>query len=94
MGLIEQLEQMTEALTAPEVARLLKMDLSTVYRKARQGQLPAFAVGGSVRFDPQRLADYLRNKTRLGLWLTVHTVQKQGVREHITATIAERCQNG
>lgn len=39
-----------EILTLPDVARLLKVAVKTVYTMAQKGGLPAFKVGGQWRF--------------------------------------------
>ncbi|MGA8504685.1 MAG: helix-turn-helix domain-containing protein [Candidatus Sulfotelmatobacter sp.] len=59
-GFIAQLEQRNSALLAPEVARMLRLTPGTVYRLARQRAIPSFRVGGSLLFDPQRLAQWMR----------------------------------
>jgi excisionase family DNA binding protein len=42
-----------------EVAKLLALDLSMVYRLARSGDLPAVTVGPkSIRFEPKQVAAY------------------------------------
>lgn len=55
------------AMTIPEVAQLLNADISTVYRKVRNGRLPGFGIDGMIRVDPSELADHLEAKTRLGV---------------------------
>jgi excisionase family DNA binding protein len=58
-GLITTLEQRTSALLAPEVAAILRITPGTVYRLARNHAIPSFRVGGSVLFNPQRLAQWI-----------------------------------
>ena len=41
---------MPEVLTVKEMAALLKVHRSTVYRMVRKGELPAFKVGSGLRF--------------------------------------------
>jgi len=43
---------MTRLITATEVAERLGVDVSTVHRWARAGEIPAFRLGRVVRFDP------------------------------------------
>lgn len=50
-----------EVLTAREVARLLKMPVSTVYELARRGELPARRLGRTWRFLRPRLEELLRS---------------------------------
>lgn len=62
MNLIEQLEARTVAMKVSELCELLGVDDKHVYRMAARGTLPSFRVGGSVRFDPQEIANWLRLK--------------------------------
>ena len=62
MNLIEQLESRTGAMKVAELCELLGVDDKHVYRMAARGKLPSFHVGGSVRFDPQEVANWLRSK--------------------------------
>lgn len=48
-----------EVMTAPEVADLLRMPISTVYYLARRGELPARRLGRTWRFLRPRLEDLL-----------------------------------
>lgn len=64
--IIQHLQCVDHAMTVDEVAVLLAMDKSTVYRKVRSGSIPGFAFGSSVRIDPGELIEYLEKKTRLG----------------------------
>ncbi len=60
-----QTETPSRLLTAAEVARLLRVDVSTVYRMARRGDLPFVALGAGqrrgrlLRFDSAAVVDYL-----------------------------------
>jgi excisionase family DNA binding protein len=50
-------------LTVPEVARLLRQDESTVYRKIGRRELPALQLGGrgaGIRIDSAELDAWLR----------------------------------
>ncbi len=59
--LAERIEHVGYALRVSEVASLLDVDDSTVYRWVRQNEIPALRVGSRVRFDPGTLADWLRS---------------------------------
>lgn len=48
-----------EVMTAPEVAELLHIPLSTVYYLARRGELPASRLGRTWRFLRPRLEELL-----------------------------------
>lgn len=47
-------------MTVREVARYLRMHEMTIYRMARQGEIPAYKVGNRWRFNRERLEDWLR----------------------------------
>jgi excisionase family DNA binding protein len=61
-SLIDQLSAIDHALTATELAKLLALDQTTIYKLATSGRLPSFKVGGAVRFDPGALGAWLRSK--------------------------------
>jgi excisionase family DNA binding protein len=62
VNLIEILEARTGAMKVSELCELLGVDDKHVYRMAARGKLPSFHIGGSVRFDPQEVANWLRLK--------------------------------
>jgi excisionase family DNA binding protein len=66
MTLIEILEDRKEALNVAQVAELLGISEKKVYHSVAAGLLPAFRVGKAIRFDPQNLADWLREKKPCG----------------------------
>lgn len=70
MSIIDTLDITDHAMTARDVARLLQLSLQTVYELAKDGTLPSFKVGWSLRFDPAILAEQLRREARL----VVHSV--------------------
>lgn len=57
-----RLERMTEALTAPELARILGMGRTVVYEMASAGRIPHFRIGTMIRFDPVQIAQWLRER--------------------------------
>jgi excisionase family DNA binding protein len=61
-SLAVDLEKMTQALRASELAKILSTSKMTIYRLVKQGAIPYFRVGGLIRFDPQAVADWLRRK--------------------------------
>lgn len=60
MTLIEILESRKEALDVHEVADLLQVSERHIYELAAGGKLPSFRIGKIIRFDPQDVADWLR----------------------------------
>jgi excisionase family DNA binding protein len=59
----ERLAAFDRALTAEEVAGFLKVDRRTINRHAREGIMPSFRIGTAVRFDPQKLCEWLDRHT-------------------------------
>jgi excisionase family DNA binding protein len=47
------------AMTVEEVAQLLNVSERHVYKLVQDGVLPHLRVGNSVRFDPDKIADWL-----------------------------------
>lgn len=58
---------MQELLTPHELARYLKLNHTTVIRKANKGEIPAIKIGKQFRFD----------KYQIDKWLFQHTVGRQ-----------------
>ena len=50
-------------LTAQEVADLLAVNKSTIYRLARANQIPHFNVGSVVRFSSEQIENWMNPKT-------------------------------
>ncbi len=53
-------------LTVGEVAKRFGVNVTTVYRLAQQGKLPAFKVGNQWRFSEARLEEWAENHERIG----------------------------
>lgn len=62
VGLIEIIERGERTLTVPEVAAVLGLTPGSVYRLCRSHAIPNFRVGGSVRFHPRRLSEWMRGQ--------------------------------
>ena len=63
MRLVEILEGRKQALRVGEVASLFRVTPQHIYRMAASGALPSLRIAGSVRFDPQDLANWLKERT-------------------------------
>jgi excisionase family DNA binding protein len=57
-------ELFSAVLTAAEVAKHLKVHPSMVRRMAQRGELPAFKMGCSWRFDYVRIEGWIKSRTR------------------------------
>ena len=55
----DYIEDITEALTTDEVARILKVKLPRVQELVRQGILPHFRLGRQIRIDRQQLQHFV-----------------------------------
>jgi excisionase family DNA binding protein len=53
---------MSTALTVPQVAALFGCSDQTIYRLIKEKRIPYFIVRGSIRIDPQALADWLEKR--------------------------------
>ena len=46
-------------MTARDVARYMRLDVQTVYRKARAGEIPCYRLGKAVRFKQEKIDEFL-----------------------------------
>ena len=53
---------MKERLTAVEVANLLRINASTVYKLLKRGELQAFKDRGDWRFDPVQIEEWITSR--------------------------------
>ena len=58
--LADQIERITHAITATELAQWLAVSRITIFKLARGGRIPCFRIGTCVRFDPRAVAKWLR----------------------------------
>ena len=58
---------MKEGLTAFDVANLLRINRSMVYKLLKTGELPAFKVRSDWRFDRIQIEEWIRSRTQ-GIW--------------------------
>jgi len=42
-------------LTVNELANLLRLDIQTVYRKVKKGEVPSIRIGGAIRFKSEEI---------------------------------------
>jgi excisionase family DNA binding protein len=61
-SLASQIERMPGALKAKELAALLGLGRAAVYSQAQAGIIPSLRLGKMVRFDPHRIAEWLRKR--------------------------------
>jgi len=60
--LVENLEKRGRALKVSEVADLFQVSPMTIYRAAKDGSLPSFKIGSSLRFDPKSVVVWLKKQ--------------------------------
>jgi excisionase family DNA binding protein len=53
----------TRLLTPDDVAELLRLSKTTVYRLCRRGEIPTLRIGGSLRVDPDALDGWIRRQS-------------------------------
>ena len=47
-------------LVAREVAGILRVSVSTVYEWAKRGEIPAYRVDGTVRFEEREILEWIK----------------------------------
>lgn len=57
-------EVVSTLLDTIQVAELLNLSRSTVYKLAASGELPSYKLGGSVRFKEDDVIDWIEKKKR------------------------------
>lgn len=62
MSLVEIVREKQEALRVRDLVQLLGVSQQQIYKMAAKGEIPSFKVANAVRFDPQEIADWLREK--------------------------------
>jgi len=60
MSLADKIEKLGRALNAGELTFLLGVCKITIFKLAKAGRIPCFHVGTCVRFDPKKVAEWLR----------------------------------
>jgi len=61
-GVADEIEKMKGALTSSQVAEILQLGKSTIQKHAKTGYMPSFKIRAALRFDPQALAKWLRDR--------------------------------
>ena len=62
LSLADRIEKFGRALTAPQLATLFAVSKIVICKMAKSGRLPSFKIGSCVRFDPQLVAAWLRQR--------------------------------
>lgn len=62
-GIKDLIASFGRALTADEIADLFGISAAMIYKNARSGNLPSFRIGTSVRFDPQKVCEWIDRQT-------------------------------
>jgi excisionase family DNA binding protein len=68
----------SDILTAAEVAEYLRLGVATIYRMARQGEIPAVRVGRSWRFSRGLLAAWIDEQMAANLNGDDHVAAESG----------------
>ena len=48
-------------ITVEELAKLLRLNPQTIYRKVQKGEIPAIKIGGAIRFDSDAINKWFIN---------------------------------
>lgn len=59
LSLASRIKAIHHAMTADELAGLLRVSRLTILRRAKRGTIPSFRVGSCVRFDPANISRWL-----------------------------------
>ena len=59
MSIASRIKAIHNAMTAEELADILKVSRLTILRRAKRGTIPSFRVGSCVRFDPANISRWL-----------------------------------
>ena len=62
LDLVSQIRSQKSALSAGKLAEILSCTSSYILKSAKAGKIPSYRIGGMVRFDPIRTADWLESK--------------------------------
>ncbi len=60
-------------ITTSDVAKLLNLNIQTVYRFAKAGKLPSIKIGGALRFDREAIDKWLADHTTPSRQPTIDT---------------------
>jgi excisionase family DNA binding protein len=60
LSIAEELSHIEGATTADRLAKILGVSKITIFKMAKAGRIPSFRVGTCVRFDPRKVADWVR----------------------------------
>jgi excisionase family DNA binding protein len=60
MTLIDDLKKRKHALTVAEVAQLFNVSRQEIYKLSARQKLPSFRVAKAVRFDPGKIAEWIK----------------------------------
>jgi len=58
--LASRIERMPQLLTARDLYQLLHISRTSLYAKVQSGSIPYVRIGTTIRFDPVRIAAWLR----------------------------------
>ena len=67
-----------EIMTIEEVARYLRIPVSTVYRLAQQGRIPASKVGRQWRFSRKALERWIESGSQVGISINTEFAKQTG----------------
>jgi excisionase family DNA binding protein len=78
----------SELLKLGQVAKILNIVISTVYQMCAKGELPAHRIGGSIRFDPADIDDYIFFSKFHGGTLKLSAIDKEQIIDRFEEQLA------
>jgi excisionase family DNA binding protein len=62
-SVVETIRSRQKAMGAKDVADLLGMTRKHILKLAKEQRMPSYRLGGAVRFDPGKVADWLESRS-------------------------------
>jgi len=62
-SIVDRIERVTHALNVRELKAILRVSDQTIYRMIADHAIPVFLLRGCYRFDPKKIAEWLRRRS-------------------------------
>lgn len=59
LSIRQRIAQFKQALTVAQLADILGVSQETIYKETRKGIIPSMRIGGSIRFCPEAVSEWL-----------------------------------
>ncbi len=61
-AMVTELRALKKPLTVKQLAEIIPFSIFTIYQWAQDNKIPHMRLGGKVLFDPQKTADWLKER--------------------------------